>query len=434
MMPRSLLLISAVCVMALGAAGATSTAWELSGFNELLKGHLTGLSLDANGRLGPGPSVRWAANLDQPALWSIAAAPDGSVYAATGHSGKVFRITPEGKVSLVWSAGQSEVFALCLDARGILYAGTSPNGGLYRLENGQAKEVWHSSAKYIWSLLPAPDGSLFLGTGDGGRIFRYDSKSGATVYYETNQANVTALALSSTGHLYAGTDPNGLIYDIASAGQARVLYDSSLPEIRSILTAPDGTLYIAAMGGAVASRSAPGAAPQPTSSSPAVSVTPTVITVTATDADAGDQAAKAAEQTKAPSSGTTTGATSTTGVTELSGVEKSAIYRIRQNGSVETLRSSKDDNVYSLLLDGDAVLFSTDDHGRIYRIADNRTSLLAEPGSGETTQLLKTGNELYAAVSNSARLLRFAEASSGPAIYESQVHDASSVARWGHLQ
>ncbi len=121
-------------------------------------------------------------------------------------------------------------------------------------------------------------------------------------------------------------------------------------------------------------------------------------------------------------------------MTEIAGVEKSAIYRIRPNGAIETIRSSKEDNVYSLLLDNDALLFSTDDRGRIYRLANGLTSLVAEPGSGETTALLKSGNSLFAALSNSARLVCYDLSGASPGSYESQVHDSSSVARWGHLQ
>src|SRR5262249_34774477 len=112
----------------------------------------------------------------------------------------------------------------------------------------------------------------------------------------------------------------------------------------------------------------------------------------------------------------------------------SAIYRIRPNGTVENIRSSKEDNVYALLLDGNSLLFSTDDHGRIFRYQDGHFILLAEPGSGETTQLLKIGPDFYAALSNAARLLRFGRAGSALGSYESKVQDASSVARWGHLQ
>jgi hypothetical protein len=118
----------------------------------------------------------------------------------------------------------------------------------------------------------------------------------------------------------------------------------------------------------------------------------------------------------------------------VAGVEKSAIYRIRPDGVSETVRTSKEDNVYALLLDGKSLLFSTDDRGRIYRWSDGRSSLVNEPGSGETTQLFQTGGDLYAALSNAARLIRFAAAGSTSGVYESQVHDATSVARWGHLQ
>jgi hypothetical protein len=142
-----------------------------------------------------------------------------------------------------------------------------------------------------------------------------------------------------------------------------------------------------------------------------------------------------ADQSRATASSTSAStAASNTAVVEVSGVEKSAIYRIRPDRTVETLRSSKDDNVYDLLLDGDSVLFSTDDHCRIYRMIGRRTTLLAEPGDGEATRLLHSGSGLYAALSNPARLVAFGAPAIQPARYESQVHDSISVARWGHLQ
>ena len=444
LIPRSrrtlLPVLSALCLTGFNLLAATSTAWQVSGFTDFLKGRLTGLAIDANGRLGPGPSVRWTAPLDQPALWSLAKAPDGSVYAATGHSGKIFKIAPDGKSTLVWSSAQSEVFSICLDSHGALFAATSPSGGLYRIENGKAQEVWHSTAKYIWSLQPSADGSIYLGTGDGGRIFRHSATGETEIYYETGQSNITSLALGPGNHLYAGSDPNGLLYDITGPRRATVLYDSSLPEIHSIAVDPDGTIYAAAMGGAVASRTAPGQAAPPPTASPTVTAAPTVITVTADksngiSAAVDDQAAKTGDQARSGvSSGAASPATASTGVTEVSGVEKSAIYRIRQNGAIENIRSSKEDNVYSLLLDGKSLLFSTDDRGRIFRLADGRTSLVAELGSGEATDLLQVGPLLLVSLSNSARLFALEPAGASSGAYESSVHDASSVARWGHFQ
>ena len=419
------------------ASSATSTAWEVSGFADFLKGRLSGLSLTADGALQPGPSARWNTALNQPALWSVAVGPDQSIYAATGHRGEVFKISPDGKSSRIWSSERAEVFALCVDGKGTLYAGSSPDGGVARIEDGKGVEIWHSPDKYIWAIAPAPDGALYVATGEPGRIFRIDSKGKTDLYYETGQANVTTLAVGPNGHLYAGTDPNGLLYDISGPKQGSILYDSTLPEIRAIAFDPNGAIYAAAMGGAVTSRSPAGAstATAAISSTAVVATTPTVITVTDTSENAQAGPKPATDQSKTPGVTTTTPPSAANpAVIEVSGAEKSAIYRINPDHTVETLRSSKEDNVYSLLLDGEDIIFSTDDHGRIYRLNHGKTALIAEPGDGETTRLVKVGSTLFAALSNPARLVAYGPPGTASASYESQIHDGTSVARWGHLQ
>ena len=414
---------------------ATSTVWETSGFSDLLKGRLSGLSLTPNGVLVPGPAQRWSVALGQPALWSMAQGPDGSIYAATGHSGKVFRIDANGRQSQIWASEQAEVFALAVDSRGRVYAGTSPNGGIYRLEAGKAQEIWRSPAKYIWNLSLTADGTLFAGTGEAGRIYKLDEDGKGGVYYETEQANITALAVGQHGQLYAGTEPNGIVYEIAGQGKGTVLYDSTLPEIRAIVPAPDGSVYVAAMGGALSTRT--GNTPSSTSNVTGVvtASSPTVITVNeAHNAENVQSAARTSVTSSVVTGPTTTNTAASGSVTEVAGLEKSAVYRIAVDHTVETLRSSKEDNVYDLALAGDSVLFSTDDHGRVYRLEGTKAMLLLEPGDGETTRLLQNGPRLYFALSNPARVLSFDTEARSVAQYQSQVHDSGSVAKWGHLQ
>lgn len=432
-------LVPALCAVAGLLSAATTTDWQTAGFTDFLKGRLSGLSLSVDGTLEPGPSVRWSVPLNQPAFWNVAVAPDGSLYAATGHQGKVYRITTDGHSSVVWSAEQSEIFALCFDSRGRLYTATSPNGGLYRVEKGKAEEVWHSPAKYIWALEPLPDGSIYVATGEPGRIFHISADGHDEQFYDTGQMNVTALALATNGHLYAGTDPNGLLYEISGRNQGTIVYDSSLPEISAIAVGANGDVYAAAMGGAVATRSPTSASTAPSASAAVVATTPTVVTVTeaaGNSSAADDQASiKVSDQSKNPTSTVSgTSPTSNTAVVEVGGVEKSAIYRITPNRIVETLRSSKEDNVYDIALRGDTLLFSTDSRGRIFSLQNGKVTLLSEPGDGETTRLLESNGILYAALSNPARLIAFGPPGSASASYESQVHDGTSVARWGHVQ
>lgn len=433
MKKRSVLL---ACAFAAGAYAATSTTWEVSGFNDFLKGRLKNLSLSSDGILQIGIGIGRNTALNQPALWSFAIAPNGVTYAGTGHQGKLVRVAPDGKLTTVFSGQQSEVFAVACDKSGIVYFATSPNGAIYRLDNDVPKQIWQSPAKYIWSLATAPDGSLYIGAGEPGHIYRLTS-SGASLFYDTQQTNVTALALAPDGSLIAGTDPNGIIYQISGPQKATILYDSTLPEIRSIAFDKAGNIYAAAMGGAVSSRGAGGGTASTPIAGVVTATTPTVVTVTesAQTADNEPSAVKGAQDASKTTSGiAAAGGASTATVTEVSGAEKSAIYRIKPDHGVETLRSSKEENIYDLLLDNDSIVFSTDDHARIYRLEGSRTTLLAEPGDGEATRLLQSGGKLYAALSNPGRVISFSSQGAAPGSFESPVHDASSVARWGHLQ
>ncbi len=425
-----------LCALAHSALAATSTAWEISGFNDFLKGRLRNLSLTSDGILQPGPGIEWNAALNQPAAWSVASAPGGSLYIGCGHQGKVVRVARDGKTSTVFSGQQSEVFAVASDTKGNIYFGTSPNGGLYHVESGAAKEIWHAPAKYIWAIVAAPDGTLYVGAGEPGQIFHVTPSGSATLFYDTQQMNVTALAMGPANTLLAGTDPNGILYQITAPQKATILYDSSLPEIRSIAVDPSGNIYAAAMGGAVSSRGAGGGTAATQAVTAVTATSPTVITVTeAQSADNEPSAVKGAATDAGRNSGMATASgTTTAGVVEVSGAEKAAIYRITPDRTVETIRSSKEENFYDLTLDGDAVWFATDDHGRIYKMEGSHTSLIAEPGDGEATRITKIGNRFYALLSNPGRLIAFSGAGMQPATYESPVHDASSVARWGHLQ
>jgi hypothetical protein len=434
------LLASILLSLMPSARAATSTAWQVSGFGDFIKGRLSGLSVAADGILQLGPSAKFNAALGEPSAWSVAPASDGGVYVSTGHGGKILHVSTEGKSSVVWSAPQPEVFALCVGPGDVIYAGSSPNGALFRVENGQAHEIWHSPEKYLWALVQAPDGGLYVATGERGSVYHlWKNGSGnspytAELYYDTGQANVTSLTLGWDGSVYAGTDPNGLLYKITALGKATVLFDSALPEIRAIAVALDGTVYAAAMGGAVSTRTPAGTpAPPATTAAPVTATNPTVITVT----EAADQQTAAAPPSQgqaSSSTSSTTPASQQAGVVEVSGVDKSAIYKISPEHAIETLRTSKEENVYDIALDGNTLVFATDVRGRLYRLNGHKTTLLTELADGETTRLLSVRGTLYAVMSNPGRVFALAPSGTAAGTYESQVHDSASVARWGHLQ
>jgi hypothetical protein len=422
------------------ATPATSTAWESASSAEFLKGKLTGLVLTADGVLVPGPAVTSTASIDQPVLWTAVSAPDGVTYVATGHRGKVYRVDPNGTVTPIWTAAQPEVFALCVDSKGVVYAASSPQGSVYRLDPASPVELFHPEAKYIWAILPAPQGGLYIATGDQGRIYYLDPSGKNELYFETGQQNVTSLALGAQGQLYAGSEPNGLLFEITAKGKGTILFDSTLPEIRGIAVGKDGAVYASALGGSLSTRSASQAATANANAAPVAAASPTVISVSesagqigGTPAQVGDLK-KDASRTSVTSTVTPVSSGTAAQVVDLSGVEKSAIYRINSDRTVDTLRTSKEENVYDLLLDGDRILFSTDQQGRIYALEpDHKVTLLAELGNAETIRLMTRTNGFMAAQSTPARLMLLNSKSSASAAFESPVHDCTTVSRWGRI-
>jgi len=415
--------------------GSSTTTWEMNSYQDFIRGRFQGISLSRYGRLMLAPKMNAVFSSDQPVIWAVAAAPDGSLYAGTGHRGRLFRIDPAGKSTLVWTAEQPEIFAVAVDAKGAVYAATSPDGKIYRIEGGKASEYFAPQSKYIWSLVVGPDGVLYAGTGDRGKIFRVTAAGKGEVYYSTEQAHVMGLALDREGRVLAGTEPNGILYRISAKDKAFVLYNAALPEMRAISTTADGSVYAVAMGGSLAKRTqgipqtAPGSA-----NSPVVTSTGTSISVTAESAQAGPEIKPQPEQARPPAAAPPAVTATFAPVVDVMGVEKSAVYKINPDNTVETLWSSKEENVYDLLPWKGQLLFATDANGRVYRLsADRKLSLIAQTNDAEATRLVRAGDAVLTATGNMGRIYKLEDTLESSGVYEAPVHDAGGVALWGRI-
>jgi sugar lactone lactonase YvrE len=430
----TILPIATLLSIATIARASSPSTWEMTSFNDFIKGKFDGVSLGRDGHLSLAPKLDTFFTSEQPVIWSIATAPDGAIYAATGHRGRVFRIEPNGTSRVLWTADRPEVFAITVDKSGIVYAASSPDGKIYRIDaTGKATEYFDPKTKYIWSLALANDGTLYAGTGDGGRVFRVTAANQGEVYYTTGQSNVTGLMLDQQGRLLAGTEPNGILYRITAKDKAFALYDSSLPEIRAVSPNPDGSIYVVALGGSIAKKAQAAQANQAAQPD----ATPTITTSVTVTADAGGDIkptpptpVKPQEPVAAPA--VTATATATTDTTP---VEKSAIYRINADNTVDTLWSSKEENVYDILPSTDGqIYFSTDASGRIYRLTqDHKLTLISQTNESEATRLLQWRGAVLAATGNMGKIYRLG-ASGNTGTYESPVFDAGGVAQWGRFR
>ncbi len=414
------------------AYASGTTAWEMNSYADFIRGKFDGISLSREGRVTLGPKLNPVFTSDQPVVWAVAEGKDGAVYAATGNRGRVYKIDRAGNSTLYWTAPEPEVFAIVVGKDGAVYAGTSPDGKVYRIENGAAKEYFAPQARYIWSLAVAGD-ALYVGTGDQGKVFRVDSAGKGEVYYETGQSHITGLAVDSQGRVLAGTEPNGILYRITAKDKAFVLYDANLPEIRAIVPMPDGSVYVAALGGSVAKQTQ--AAAQATQNNNTVTAPGTTITVSV-DAAAQNAAEIKPQDIKPPQPAPVSPqvTSSFSAVTDSSNVEKSAVYRVNPDNTVETLWSSKEENAYDLLALEKQILFSTDQDGRIYGLSpDRRVTLVAQTNESETLRLLPADHSILAATGNMGRIFRLGETAGASGTYEAPVRDSGTASKWGSL-
>ena len=424
-MKRLLLTLSFVA-SALASGPAT---WELTQYGDFIKGKLKNLSLTRDGTLQPGPAIAATLPLGDVSLWSMATAPDGVVYLGTGPKGRIYRWRAGAKsLDLFATVPEPHIFAMSIAPDGTLYAATSPGANVYKVTSNDAKLFGQTGAKFLWSLLATSD-AVFAG-GDDGRVFRLTTTA-TEVYYETGQSNITALALAPNGTLIAGSDPNGILYRITAKAKAQVLYDAPFTEIRSVLPLKSGEILFLAMGGA-ASRRTPTAAQPGGAPNTGIPQVTTTITVTE-EAQAGIDL-KPKPATPAAPAATPAATTAVTSAFDVPGLDRSAIYRLNTDLTVDSLFVTKEESLYDIATFNDKIYFSSDRQGRIYRLDGDRTAtMLVETGESEVGRLQHTPAGWLAAVTTSPKLIQIADTPTPPYEYESPVHEASNIALWGAL-
>jgi len=413
------LLLSAATVLA-----ALPTFWQVSTEAEFLRGEVENLSIDSYGRLTLGPTSTTVYESSAPFLWTVATAPDGSIYAGSGNEGQVYRVDASGKGGVFFDAEELEVHAIAPVSGGGLYVGTSPNGKVYKVDaSGKGAVFFDPPDRYIWSLAVDRSGNVFAGAGDKGVIYRITPDGRGAVFYDTKATHAMSLAFDRDGNLLAGTESPGRVFRIDATGKPFVILDSSYNEIRTLRVDPEGNIYAAAVSGrSPSSQSAP-APPVPASDSSApqaiVTVSSEVTAIAIAESPVGGgQVAPAPAPRQGPAVG--------------------ALFRIAPDGAWDLVWESREDVPYDVAFEtSGSLLVATGNKGKLYRLSGDpfQPTLVARANAQQVTALLpeREGGILYA-TSNPGKLLRLSAARAGRGTYTSDVRDALTVAAWGTIK
>ena len=414
--------------------------WEQSKFDELIKGTPKGVAIRSTGGLELAPAFTALYTTPSTYIWSIAADRDGNLYAAAGSPARVYRITPDGKSSVIFEPQELQVQALVVADSGVIYAATNPDGKVYKIEHhaiatekaskksadkAALDSPWSSSVyfepgtKYIWNLLLDDAGNLFVATGDHGEIYRVTPKGEHSVFFKSDEAHIRVMRFDAKRNLIAGSDGSGLVYRISPAGEGFVLYSAPKKEITALAIDKMGNIYAAGAGEKHGGSAAPGfSAPIPLPSSPS----------SPSGGQSGIVMGGASSSAPPPSVGFSSASSASGG---------SEIYRIAPDGSPSRLWSSHEDLVYALAFD---------QNGRLLAGTGNRGHVFAIRGEEEFTDLIKASatqvtafaeaphGGLYASTSNLGKVFLLSATPASEGSYESDVFDAHIFSRWGRTE
>jgi len=400
----------AAALCALAVAGGVASAVEVRVFRAqsaaaFLAGEVDGVSVDEGGALGLARRVEKAATIEEPFALALARWGDGWVI-GTGNEGRVVAVDRRGGSRVLFDSEESEIFALWADADGTLFAGSSPDGKVYRLRDG-GSEVWFDPEEtYIWAIVRDRGGALWVATGAPGRLYRVTGEGEAERVWDGGAEHLRSLLPTADGGLLVGTAGDARVMRWRD-GVLRTLYDSDLNEVVALASAPDGGVWAAILS---SEASFVDLTPKPAAGSEDPSQAGAVVVVDDGQAAAGSRP----PGSRAP---------------------RSKLVRIGPGGSAEELWSSADETIFDLAADGERLWAGTGLSGRLYRFEGGRVRVEKELEEKQIVAVRSVAGaadgELTLLTTNGAGLWRLTEQREATGSYTSGVFDAQQPARFG---
>jgi outer membrane protein assembly factor BamB len=105
--------------------------------------------------------------------------------------------------------------------------------------------VYDSSAPFIWTAITLADGTVFAGSGNEGQVYRVDPAGKGSVFFDSEELEVHAIAPVPGGGIYVATSPQGRVYKVDATGKSAVFFDPDDRYIWSLAVDKSGNVFAA---------------------------------------------------------------------------------------------------------------------------------------------------------------------------------------------
>jgi len=385
-------LVGLVLATSAGVGAVTTQSFVLDSAEAFFAGELQGAAVRSDGSVRAGAATERTALENVPLAYSMVQRGN-TTFVGTGTNGVVYRF--DGKRAEAFAdTGELLVSSLAFGSDGALYAGTVPNGRIYRIDPKSGKTTRFSvpaGAEHIWALhYDTKRGRLIAGTGPEGKVFAIDPIGRAAELYATGASHIMALAGDDKGTIYAGTSDDAVVVRIRPDDRAEVVHDFPGNEITAI-DFYDGQLAVAAN----TFKTPPGSQFKP----PAAQATPT------------PQAASR------PRPGT------------------GSLWRVDADGRAEALMNRQDTHFTAVQWGAEGSIYAAGGHeGRIFRVEpDASYSIWVDVEERQVLALdLRAKNPTFV-TGDGAAIYRVRSTTRHDAVWTSKALDASFASQWGRL-
>jgi hypothetical protein len=399
-------------LMVAGVAHAVTTkTWEVATFKDFDEGDGDGVQISADGQVAAGRDTKRVA-VSADAVWTMARAADGTIYAGTLDKGEIVAISG-GKARVVASLKETPWIGALAVADRKIYAGTVGTGSVYAIDASSGKSelvVKLAGAEHVWALVLDPSGkTLYAATGSSGKLFAIDLGSKkARLLWDSDEAHLLSMLRAPDGALWVGTSDEAILYRVdPKTGAARAAADFAGTEVKA-LAWQDGAVIAAVNDFEKKSGTAPATKGKTTKPSGTAIKPP----------EAGEPGAETDVGSPRPG--------------ERKG--KGALFRVDAAGRVEQLHALADGYFQSLAESGGTVYAGAGTGGRIYALtASGEVETAFDVEERQVNALVGWKDGLAFATGDGAAVYTAA----GPptsGTYTSKVFDAGGPAHWGKLR